>query len=99
MDKKLKIQFLYFFWNLPSKNDKEMHLARHKRLVTPSTESTLSIHWSSTIADHTWFTQEPQSEVDVVFFVCLSVSSVGIHVDNSFSTHVKQETWEKITFY
>ena len=41
--------------------------------------------------DLTWLAEESQPEVYVVLLVGLSVSSVGVHIDHSFATNMKQQ--------
>ena len=51
------------------------------------------------VAVVTWLAQQPQSEVDVVLLVRLSVRPVRVHVDHRLAAHVEQETCNKTTTY
>ena len=49
------------------------------------------------VAIITWLAEQPQSEVDVVLLVRLSVRPVRVHVDHRLAAHVEQETCNNTT--
>ena len=52
----------------------------------------ISISVQTVVLLRTWFAQQAKSEVNIIFLVRLSVSSVGTDIDHSLPTNMEQET-------